>query len=363
MFSTIQQRSAGESTNREHRELKRICLLHIGTHKTGSTALQLFLANNRDRLLNAGILVPATGVRTDIPVGHHKLSAMLRSPNARVLIEELLGEMRDIMAPLTVISSEEFDSMSADPEGIQCLIDELRAEYDVRVLVYLRRQDDFAESLYGERLRGSPTGLAFSDYIQATLRLGGFSGDSKVLTIPFDYNALLAPFRSACESGAVIARPYAGRNDSLAIYRDFIDVLRSVFPPLVDVSSNLRVTQRSANESYALIGLLSALHVGIHGKACIHDIMSDILKVSGNIDRAVMTGRFELLCREEVLSFVERFGPSNVELERTYGIKVHLVSEQDVLPLEHPRWRTALEQRRVVDSMIEIWSSTDPQHP
>ncbi len=51
--------------------------LHIGIPKTGTTSIQSFLFNNRDQLLEAGILYPLTRRSEQCltgAYGHHKLS-------------------------------------------------------------------------------------------------------------------------------------------------------------------------------------------------------------------------------------------------------------------------------------------------
>jgi len=53
----------------------RHAILHIGTEKTGTTTLQHFLAANRDRLADAGILVPASLAPTPDPLNHTHIVA------------------------------------------------------------------------------------------------------------------------------------------------------------------------------------------------------------------------------------------------------------------------------------------------
>src|SRR5258706_13501853 len=53
---------------------KRVCYIHIGPHKTGTTSIQWFLKENRAELLKHGYLVPESG---SIHGGHHQLVRQL----------------------------------------------------------------------------------------------------------------------------------------------------------------------------------------------------------------------------------------------------------------------------------------------
>jgi len=55
---------------------KRVCYIHIGPHKTGTTSIQWFLKENRAELLKHGYLVPESG---SIHGGHHQLHAARRA--------------------------------------------------------------------------------------------------------------------------------------------------------------------------------------------------------------------------------------------------------------------------------------------
>jgi hypothetical protein len=44
--------------------MARLCILHTGLYKTGTSSLQNFLAVNADRLLDAGVLYPVRNVST-----------------------------------------------------------------------------------------------------------------------------------------------------------------------------------------------------------------------------------------------------------------------------------------------------------
>jgi hypothetical protein len=125
--------------------------LHIGTHTTGTTAVQRFFAANRDKLREAGVLYPEAGCpegRPGLAHGQHLLPhAITRpSPNNAGAWDALHKELADSTAPTTFISSEEFDVLRDEGQFA-----ELAHHLDgipVTVIVYLRRQDEFLHSYY-----------------------------------------------------------------------------------------------------------------------------------------------------------------------------------------------------------------------
>jgi hypothetical protein len=53
---------------------KRVCYIHIGPHKSGTTSIQWFLKENRAELLKDGYLVPES---EDFRGGHYQLVTQL----------------------------------------------------------------------------------------------------------------------------------------------------------------------------------------------------------------------------------------------------------------------------------------------
>lgn len=137
-------------------------LLHIGWLKTGSTAIQQFLHANRDAILQrTGILYPGAGVHT---VAHHLAAWSLQEPLAHAWAkeigfkstpEEVFGEIfreaQQARAKSLIVSSEVFCQTSF--YRISRLAGML-AGHEVRVIAYLRRQDDYVESAYKQVVRG-----------------------------------------------------------------------------------------------------------------------------------------------------------------------------------------------------------------
>jgi hypothetical protein len=53
---------------------KRVCYIHIGPHKTGTSSIQWFLKHNRAELLNHGYFVPESGANHG---AHHAIARKL----------------------------------------------------------------------------------------------------------------------------------------------------------------------------------------------------------------------------------------------------------------------------------------------
>jgi hypothetical protein len=331
-------------------------VLHIGTHKTGSTALQLMLANNRAALLERGILIPRTGVDPDIPVGHHRLAAALRSGTATALLRDLVEELRASGAPLAILSSEEFSSLASQPQTLDALAQALTsAGYRTTVLAYFRPQDAFAESLYGELVRGRNAAFEpFTSHVLRTCEAGGFAPHGP-LEVWLDYPRMVAPFAERFGRGAILARSYLGRGTLQSIYHDFFAALTAVDPRLGGAPIQIEIRQASANESLAFGGLLEIAHARLHGESCAHDFIGDVFTIAPDLDRATFVSRFSLLLRDESLALLERFADSNIALEREYGLRVPFVQTSDIAPESELRWSNATRQRAIFDRVLELW--------
>ena len=153
-------------------------VLHIGTEKTGSTTIQKFLDVNRDALSDRRFYTPRTmGNPTTSAVNHLALCILAQNPDTEYKTPRLLagiqdGEVEDFvrterlrfeaeMSSLppfvhTVVMSSEFlHSQLVDPDEINRLYSYLSQLFsEIEILVYLRRQDLLALSLFSTRIKG-----------------------------------------------------------------------------------------------------------------------------------------------------------------------------------------------------------------
>ena len=128
-------------------------IFHLGTYKTGSSALQNFMWENRQELLKNGYLYPETGVKLSQEVGTRHLS-LIRSfgqVSHTPLLADLIDEINQSKARNVVISSEAFLTPKR-LSAVNNMIDALR-EHDFGFfsgVLFLRNLTDFKTSLYRE---------------------------------------------------------------------------------------------------------------------------------------------------------------------------------------------------------------------
>lgn len=134
---------------------KRI-FVHIGTHKTGTTSIQFFLSEARERLRQCGIFVPHAGTGlAEAPAGHHNVAYELcNHPSydpGLAGVAGLLAELRDIAESVAVISSENLQFLHRSPERLRGF-DRALADlgYERTYVVYFRNTEDYFLSLYSQ---------------------------------------------------------------------------------------------------------------------------------------------------------------------------------------------------------------------
>lgn len=132
--------------------------LHIGTHKTGTTALQHYLNYNRDVLEAVGWLYPQSGCPGGATYGHHEVASSFLG-RGEFDIGLLREEIDRSKCSRIILSSEEFE-FCRDPNPITRAFDGL----DVWVVVYFRRQDDFVLSEYNQNVKMGSYCKSLSDF-------------------------------------------------------------------------------------------------------------------------------------------------------------------------------------------------------
>jgi hypothetical protein len=135
-------------------------VLHVGLDKTGTTAIQRFMADNETLFREKEILYPLTGRYPTYP--HHGLFAHIsKRPSTGRYVEAATtwqGLLSTLDAeieqkhPSTVVMSSEILGQGVDMAALK----DLRRRFDhVTVILYLRPQDDYLASVYTQMVKSS----------------------------------------------------------------------------------------------------------------------------------------------------------------------------------------------------------------
>lgn len=202
-------------------------VLHIGCEKTGTTSIQQFLRRNRAALARQGLLYPrAPGKVRHIELGLYALpdASMPRSrfwrrggySTPEEFRNRLRGDLaREIAASdaSTVVLSDEALCRVAPPaiRRLRDLVAGLAGP--LRVIVYLRRQDDHLASRYQQAVKVGEV---------RTLDVWSRQDFSHL----YDYTALLAKWQQAYRPASITVRPFErDRFPDGSLTQDFLDAV------------------------------------------------------------------------------------------------------------------------------------------
>lgn len=134
--------------------MRRKLHLHIGLPKTGSTFIQTTLLYNQTFLKSVGVLYP--NQRMD-KKGSHYLWENVFAADPQQSVAELNQLCDENGVDQVLLSAENFVTFLAFDERAPAAAEVWKAAFDVSLVLYLRRQDEFLESFYAQSMRaGEP---------------------------------------------------------------------------------------------------------------------------------------------------------------------------------------------------------------
>lgn len=177
--------------------------LHIGPHKTGTTALQSAFARGARPLRRKGVLYPKTNW---LYPAQHRLAFALKGkaipgtgerPDRKAEMAELKAAIGQHAGDRVFLSSEEL--FSCNLKAVTWLRDQLDIA-DVRILTFLRRPDMFLVSSYNQKIRQAGNGF------DAPIRR--FVRDPRKIAPEIDYQACLGAWADVFGDAAICLETY-----------------------------------------------------------------------------------------------------------------------------------------------------------
>ncbi|MCP4466722.1 MAG: hypothetical protein GY813_08225 [Halieaceae bacterium] len=195
-------------------------ILHIGTDKTGTTAIQMHVHANREWLLDKGVFVPLTGFGKDN--GHSKLLRTLGSDGLSEVAKELAAA--EVEGYDCALLSWEGMSYMSSQEIVQ-LVNTLRLD-NVWLLVYLREQADITQTGYLQQIKTDGSPVTIKDFERGVLSPRGFRARMHCYSRSRNYSRMLQRWMRVIKRGRVIVREF--QRDKLvkgSVVDDFLSAL------------------------------------------------------------------------------------------------------------------------------------------
>ena len=125
--------------------------LHIGASKTGTSALQYFLLKNRDLLYSKGVNYPEHSLGIDqFSSGNAKWIYDCLKRNDISKIKRQIEDTFNASHSVAILSSEYIYELG---EEYIVKLKEILTHIDTKIIIYLRRQDDWLMSAYQQQIK------------------------------------------------------------------------------------------------------------------------------------------------------------------------------------------------------------------
>ncbi|WIY26304.1 hypothetical protein [Parasedimentitalea psychrophila] len=272
-------------------------ILHIGTPKTGTTAIQSAIVANSDALQAADIWFVESGRHR---AAHNDLANSIRRKGGdhnfnEALQQEIAAQAAKRPNGKILLSSEIFSLIEASK--IRAALPFL-SDYPLKIIVYLRRQDRYAEAFFKQRIKNGRNVMPFDQFL--TSRLG------RSIT---DYNRLLDGWADCFPQAEIMPRLYQrDRFVNGDIMADFAALLGLEPGHLVASAA-----ERNISPSKDVIDVLLALSPHLDGRQ-----LRSIYRALKPLQLDGFTGSGDLFTRQTRQDYLDQFLAANDQLQKAY---------------------------------------------
>lgn len=304
--------------------MKLVC--HIGTPKTASTFLQNTCAGNPDWLRQNGVIYPdlmshnanhitllyaankdIIDFTRDYGLKTHEDVLRFRKKIAQAFTRQIAQAPANVHTML--VSSENLTGNLHGPENIRNLREILKPHFDdIKIVVYLRRQDDAILSMYGEFMRKGFNGMSFPEFVTACL---GKRSPTSYLYYRRLLSAWIAEFGKAALDVRLFDREHLVGGDILS---DFMAAV--VGPELPDLSQIRRAAKDNTGLAAPVLEFLHRMHPYIPRRK--NDALNPVReRLADRINALPATPR-PRMAPEQSQRIMNHFRPANTWLRKTF---------------------------------------------
>jgi len=193
---------------------KRVCYIHIGPHKTGTSSIQWFLKQNRAELLKYGYFVPESGTNHG---AHHAIARKLCGQELRSHEQSAAAEfaraLDETPSEAVVISSEALEGLLRNRDYAKTLfarIGELSLE--PKLVLFPRNQSQRINSSYSSAVKTFRRSEPFESFVQGATQ-GFVFRHTPLIELADAHNAEL------------IARPFTRKAVARGVVSEFLQAI------------------------------------------------------------------------------------------------------------------------------------------
>jgi hypothetical protein len=275
-------------------------IVHIGANKTGSSAIQKFLSLNCEALRKQGLVIPSQDFTLSSQVsGFHVFAfeELFRNPRGRQQLEAAMNVIADsqVGAKAILLSAE---NLAANPAG-PALFTGLVEKFDVQIILYVRRQDEYILSSWQQWYS-----KVSDDFWAWAIGVAGTLGD---------WRAYLQRWEAVVPRAQITVRVFErARLDGGDAVLDFYNRLGLDAP-----FESMRYPQDKVNPSFsdAVMDLVKGNKL-IFKSAHDSDFYNFVLEMTG--DRYVRKSRQSSITFAQRLAILQKYADSNRWVQETY---------------------------------------------
>jgi hypothetical protein len=134
---------------------QRICYIHVGPHKTGTTSIQYFLQENRAKLLTHGYFVPESEAKRG---AHHALAEAFAGLDVgeqrKPLVARSIRAIAETPAEAIIISSEALEGLMRSQRHTEAFFNRVRElNLEPKLILFPRNQPQWINSSYASTVK------------------------------------------------------------------------------------------------------------------------------------------------------------------------------------------------------------------